>query len=149
MPDTIQTDSCIRWRYRLLLANGTLIETHEQADGDLLQLGRGEIHGNLESLLPGLQAGEQTRFLISADQAFGLRDPAAVQEMPLDSFDANQPPQPGQIISFSLPSGQETPGHILAVQAETVTVDFNHPLAGHNLVLEVEIMAILDSKTPA
>jgi FKBP-type peptidyl-prolyl cis-trans isomerase SlpA len=52
-----------------------------------------------------------------------------------------------QIISFTLPSGQEVPGHILEVDSRQgqVRVDFNHPLAGHNIVLEVEILEILET----
>lgn len=143
MSQTIQPDSRIRWRYRLLLANGELFETNEDEAGDWLKLGAGDIHPNLESVLPGLSLGETSRFLITADQAFGMRDSDAIQELPLSRFDPQQLPQEKQIISFSLPSGEEVPGHILEIQQESVLVDFNHPLAGHNITLEVEIMEIV------
>lgn len=140
---TIHSDSRIRWRYRLLLADGELFEASEDQQGDILQLGNNEIHPNLEELLPGLTEGEEVRFLVSADQAFGMRDPDAIQQLALTDF--AEPPQAKQIISFTLPSGQEVPGHILEIDSETglVSVDFNHPLAGHNIVLEVEIVEIL------
>jgi FKBP-type peptidyl-prolyl cis-trans isomerase SlpA len=145
MSHTIQSHSRIRWRYRLLLANGELFESNEDPQGDILQLGNNEIHPNLEELLPGLAEGESVRFLVGADQAFGRPDPAAIQQLPLTDF--AQPPQVKQIISFTLPSGQEVPGHILEVDSRQgqVRVDFNHPLAGHNIVLEVEILEILET----
>ncbi|MEZ5536695.1 MAG: FKBP-type peptidyl-prolyl cis-trans isomerase [Thiolinea sp.] len=140
---TIQNHSRIRWRYRLLLANGELFEESKDEQGEILQLGQDEIHPNLESLLYGLSQGETTRFLVSAEQAFGYRDPQAIQQLPLSSF--TEPPELKQIISFTLPSGQEAPGHILEIdQAQgLVSVDFNHPLAGHNIVLEVEILEVI------
>ena len=143
MSRTIHNHSRIRWRYRLLLADGTLFEENEDKRGDILQLGRDEIHSNLESLLYGLSEGETTRFLVSAEQAFGQRDPQAIQQLPLSSF--ADPPELKQIISFTLPSGQEVPGHILEIDPTQgwVSVDFNHPLAGHNIVLEVEVLEIL------
>nr|CAA6827298.1 MAG: Peptidyl-prolyl cis-trans isomerase [uncultured Thiotrichaceae bacterium] len=144
MHRTIQNNSQIRWRYRLLLANGELFEANENEQGDTLHLGQDEIHPNLESVLPGLSEGEEVRFLISAEEAFGARDSDAIQTLSLSGFPGNQTPQPDQIISFTLPSGQEVPGHIMAVSADSVTVDFNHPLAGHNIVLEVEILEILE-----
>ncbi len=145
MPRTLQNNSRIRWRYRLLLANGELFESNQNEQGDTLHLGRDEIHPNLEAVLPGLAEGEEVRFLISAQEAFGMRDTNAIQTLPLSEFPADQPPLADQIISFTLPSGQEVPGHIIAVDTatESVTVDFNHPLAGHNIVLEVEILEIL------
>lgn len=145
MPRTLQNNSLIRWRYRLLLANGELFESNQNEHGDTLYLGQDEIHPNLEAVLPGLVEGEEVRFLMSAEEAFGMRDTNAIQILPLSDFPVGQPPLADQVISFTLPSGQEIPGHIMAVDTTTgsVTVDFNHPLAGHNIVLEVEILEIL------
>ena len=143
MTTTIQANSTIRWRYRLLLADGTVFEENMEPEGELLQLGQDQIHPNLESLLPGLTVGESVRFVLLAEQAFGARDPVAIQQMPLERFDADSPPEPGQIISFHLPSGQEIPGHVLAVDSEQVEVDFNHPLAGRNIVLEVVVLDVI------
>lgn len=144
MQKTVQSNSKIRWRYWLSLSNGQLFEQHEDAQGDLLTLGSGAIHPNLEALLPGLRLHEKTHFVVGAEQAFGYRDAEAIQTLALTTFDSTEPPQVGQLISFSLPSGQEVPGHVLAIEDSQVTVDFNHPLAGQNIMLAVEIMEILD-----
>ena len=52
--------------------------------------------------------------------------------------------QIGHIISFTLPSEQEIPGKIQHIGTDSVQVDFNHPLAGHNLRFELEIIELLD-----
>lgn len=142
MSKTVQADSRIRWRYQLFLADGYQVENNEDPDGDILQLGQGDIHPNLENALLGLPEGEQTRLIILADQAFGAPDPAAIQQLPRQDFPANLEFNEGQILSFALPSGQETPGKILAIGEDIINVDFNHPLAGHNICLEVEILEI-------
>ncbi|MEB4590655.1 FKBP-type peptidyl-prolyl cis-trans isomerase [Candidatus Thiothrix sp. Deng01] len=142
MSKTVQADSRIRWRYQLFLADGYRVENNEDPDGDILQLGQGDIHPNLENALLGLPEGEQTRLIILADQAFGAPDPTAIQQLPRKDFPANLEFSEGQILSFALPSGQEVPGKILAIGENMVNVDFNHPLAGHNICLEVEILQV-------
>jgi FKBP-type peptidyl-prolyl cis-trans isomerase SlpA len=143
MSHTVQTTSRILWHYRLYLADGHLVEASEDPDGDMLQLGQGEIHPNLEAALIGLPQGEKIRLIIMADQAFGYPDADAIQTVPRTDFPANIALVVGNIIGFTLPSGQEIPGKILAIYPDTVQVDFNHPLAGHNLSFELEILDIL------
>lgn len=142
MSKTVQANSRIRWRYQLFLADGHQVESNEEPMGDILQLGQGEIHPNLENALLGLPEGEKTRLIILADQAFGLTDPDAIQQLPRNRFPEDFAFSAGQIISFAIPSGDEIPGEILEIGRDTVTVDFNHPLAGHNINLELEILEI-------
>ena len=143
MSNTVQANSRIRWHYQLFLADGHKVEASEDPTGDILQLGKGEIHPNLESALIGLPQGEPIRLIIMADQAFGYPDPDAIQTLARSEFPAEIPLASGQIISFSLPSGQEIPGKVLDISPDRVVVDFNHPLAGHNITFELEILDIL------
>jgi len=84
--------------------------------------------------------------MISPRDAFGYPDEENIHSMPRSDFDPSVKLEPGLIIEFTTPSGETTPGAITAVETDTVTVDFNHPLAGHNIRFEVEI---LDVKPPA
>jgi FKBP-type peptidyl-prolyl cis-trans isomerase SlpA len=86
--------------------------------------------------------------MLTAEHAYGSRDGGLVHPMPLADF--TEPPEPGQIIAFALPNGEQTPGTVISVDGETVEVDFNHPLAGRNLVFRVEILEVQNSgsKTP-
>lgn len=145
MSNTVQANSRIRWRYQLFLAEGHKVEASEDPAGEILQLGKGEIHPNLESALIGLPQGEPIRLIIMADQAFGYPDPAAIQTLARDEFPADWQVNVGQIISFALPSGQEIPGKVRDITADSVTVDFNHPLAGHNITFELEILDIMEA----
>ncbi len=145
MSNTVQANSRILWHYRLYLADGYLVEASEDLDGDRLQLGQGDIHPNLEAALIGLPQGEKIRLIIMADQAFGYPDLDAIQTVPRTDFPADWQVNIGQIISFALPSGQEIPGKVRDMTADSVVVDFNHPLAGHNITFELEILAILET----
>lgn len=143
MSNTVQANSRIRWHYQLYLADGYLVETSESPQGDILQLGAGEFHANIEAALVGLPVGEPIRLVLMASEAFGLPDPEALQTLPLSDFPTDMSLEIGQIISFALPSGQEIPGKIQHIGTDSVQVDFNHPLAGHNLRFELEILEVV------
>jgi FKBP-type peptidyl-prolyl cis-trans isomerase SlpA len=63
--------------------------------------------------------------------------------MPLSDFPDEMHLEVGQIIAFNTPDGDEIPGAVKAMNDQTATVDFNHPLAGHQLKFEAEILEIV------
>ena len=107
-----------------------------------LQMGDGTLQPGLELAIYGLKAGDTQTLALLPEQAYGLRDPALIQHMPLTDFDAAFTPEKGQIIAFALPNGEEAPGMILGVEHGQVEVDFNHPLAGHEISFKVEILDV-------
>ena len=107
-----------------------------------LQMGDGTLQPGLELAIYGLKAGDTQTLALMPEQAYGLRDPALIQQMPLSDFDGDFTPEKGQIVAFSLPDGEEAPGMILGVEHGRVEVDFNHPLAGHEITFKVEILNV-------
>jgi FKBP-type peptidyl-prolyl cis-trans isomerase SlpA len=107
-----------------------------------LQMGDGTLQPGLELALYGLRAGDTQTLSLLPEQAYGLRDPALIQQMPLGDFDGAFTPEKGQIVAFSLPDGEEAPGMIREVGQGLVEVDFNHPLAGHEISFRVEILSV-------
>jgi len=105
-------------------------------------MGDGTLQPGLELALYGLKAGETQTLNLLPDQAYGPRDPELIQFMPLTDFNAEFTPEAGQIIAFSLPNGEEAAGMVLDVEGGQVEVDFNHPLAGHEITFNVEIIRV-------
>jgi FKBP-type peptidyl-prolyl cis-trans isomerase SlpA len=107
-----------------------------------LQMGDGTLQPGLELALYGLKAGDTQTLKLLPDQAYGPRDPGLIQYMPMSDFDGEFTPETGQIIAFALPNGEEAAGTILGVENGQVEVDFNHPLAGHEIAFQVEIISV-------
>jgi len=105
-------------------------------------IGDGTLQPGLELALYGLRAGDTQTINLLAEQAFGLRDTNLIQYMPMTEFEAAFTPEVGQIVAFSLPNGEEAPGMVIAVDEGRVEVDFNHPLAGHEITFKVEIISV-------
>jgi len=107
-----------------------------------LTMGDGTLQPGLELALYGLKAGDTQTLSLLPEQAYGLRDPGLIQYMPMTDFEASFTPEVGQIIAFSLPNGEEAAGSVIGVDEGRVEVDFNHPLAGHEISFRVEILDV-------
>lgn len=107
-----------------------------------LTLGDGTLAPSLEQWLIGIAPGQRHVFLLEPAQAFGERNPALIQTLPLSDFPPSTPPISNVVLEFSLPNGTTMPGRILSVSGTDVEVDFNHLLAGFPIEFEVEIVEI-------
>jgi FKBP-type peptidyl-prolyl cis-trans isomerase SlpA len=140
--DSIRVGSFVTLHFRLTLEDGTLVDETDKDDPLQFLIGDGTMIEGLEFALYGLRAGDKQTLAIPPETGFGFRDPAAITQMPLSDFPPGIEPVPGRIIEFNLPDGEEIPGAILEIENEQVTVDFNHPCAGHTVTFEVEVIDV-------
>lgn len=112
-------------------------------------VGDGTLDPGIELALYGMCAGKKDSITLLPGQAFGDSDPERVEEMPLSDFSADAPPIEGQIIAFSTPSGEEIAGTVIQIAEHIAMIDFNHPLAGRELLLRLEILGVTAPTEPS
>ncbi len=141
--DRIETGARVRFHFTLSLADGTYVDGTEP-DGAPWEVvvGSGDLPAGLDRCLLGLAVGERGQFFVAAADAYGERDDRAREILPRQDFPADVDLISGMAFSFTLPDGQEAMGQVVAVGAGGVEVDFTHPLAGHDLMFDVQIVAI-------
>jgi FKBP-type peptidyl-prolyl cis-trans isomerase SlyD len=126
--------------YILSLGDGTLIDTTEHW---MYVHGETQMPPGLARGLEGLRIGDRARLELPPEEAFGVVDPAAFQEVPRDIV----PPaalRVGLKAELPGPHGTLIPFQIHAIQESTVTIDLNHPLAGQHVIFEVWVRHIQD-----
>lgn len=128
--------------FTLSLADGTLVETSRQGEPLCFTLGDETLIPGLEQVLHGHRAGEQLCRTLQPQEAFGFADLDNSHTLALSDFPATLSLEPGVVIGFDTPSGENVPGTIQAVEGDEVLVDFNHPLAGHAVTFAVDILAV-------
>lgn len=133
--------STVVLHYTLSLAGGKQVESSCGGEPAAVVIGKSDWPPALEDLLVGLKVGERRRFEIPAE-AYGLSEPD-VHGIPREEFPPELALRPGMVIGFDTPSGAEVPGTVVEVTPREVMVDFSHPLSGHDLVLEVEILEVV------
>jgi FKBP-type peptidyl-prolyl cis-trans isomerase SlpA len=142
MDNAIQVGSRVTLHYTLCLADDTIVDSTREGEPVTFDIGSGMLIEMLESQLFGLHAGEQRRFEISAAESQLPPSAEAIQVMARSDFPAELAIESGQVLGFVVPSGEEVPGLVVSVSDTEVIVDFSHPLAGRDLVFDVEILAV-------
>jgi len=138
----IERGSTITFHYRLLMADGRLVEETGRDQPLTITLGDSDMLPSFEDRLLGLSPGDRERFEIPCLDAYGLYDEDNVQIIPRADFPPDMKLDKGLVVGFNLPNGEEVPGIVTAVGDNEVTVNFSHPLAGHDLVFEVDILEV-------
>ena len=139
----IEVASTVTLHLTLTLEDGTVAESTLGEEPLTFTMGDGTLVHGLELALYGLVPGDVQRLELYPEQAFGLRDPVNVHTMPRSDFDTGIELAEGVIVGFETPEGEELAGAILAIDEDTVNVDFNHPMAGHTIIFEVEIIEVV------
>ena len=79
---------------------------------------------------------------IEPREAFGFPDEENIHQMSRSDFPEEMKIEEGMIVEFDTPSDERIPGALKEIKGDTVIVDFNHPLAGHEITFDVEIIDI-------
>lgn len=140
---TIGPNSTVTAHLTLSLEDGSVADSSKMAGKPVrLILGDESLSAGIEQGLIGLKLGDKHKFDVPPEEAYGFASPDNIQYMELSNFPPEVVPEPGLIMGFTGINGQERPGIIREVQGSSVMVDFNHPLAGHTITFEVEILGI-------
>ena len=142
----INVASTVTLHLALTLEDGTVAESTFDDEPLTFTMGDGTLVRGLELGLYGLRPGDSQRLTLYPEQAYGLRDQDKVHWLPRADFGAGIEPQPGLIVGFETHSGEEIPGTVLSLDADSVEVDFNHPLAGRTVIFDVEIIDVVPAE---
>lgn len=137
-------DTC-RVHYRGTLADGS--EFDSSADREPLEftLGAGQVIPGFEAAVADLGVGDKTTVTIPAAEAYGERSEEAVQSVPKEFFGGGEP-EVGWAVELAAGDGRKLAATVADVSSETVTLDFNHPLAGEDLTFDIELIEVLERR---
>ena len=127
--------------FAIKLDNGDVVDSTFDKEPATFTVGDGSLLPGFEQALYGLKAGDKRSLPIGPEQGFGQGNPQNIQVMPRAQF-ADMELSEGLLIIFNDAANAELPGVVKAFDANQVTIDFNHPLAGKDLTFDVEIIAV-------
>lgn len=128
-------------RYTLSV-DGKVVDSSDPKLPYEFKSGAGQLPPGLEAQLQGLQSGEGKIITVPASQGYGPVDSGAVQRIPLASFGGMAKDlQVGKAVD-GIWKNKPASGRVIALDAQSATLDFNHPLAGKTLVFDVKILSV-------
>ncbi len=141
--EVVGRDKVVYIRYSVLDEAGQVMGQQDMPTGYVHGAGSG-LFEEIERALEGAHVGDEVRATLTPEKAFGVSDPNLVIVEDID----NVPPQiryVGAEASLQNDSGEVLEFRVVAIADGKITLDGNHPLAGHNAVCVAEVMSIRDA----
>ena len=139
-PLAVRDDLVVSLDYSLSLEEGTVIDTSHGNEPLEYLHGRGQIIPGLEKALYGMVVGEEKQVTVEPANGYGEVDAEDNVLMPLESIPPDVALEIGESIYVrDSDSDEEYQAFIAEIGAESVKLDFNHPLAGQTLFFDVKI----------
>ena len=136
-----QSGDTVRVHYRGTLSDGAEFDSSAGRDPLEFVVGSGQVIPGFDDAVAALEPGESVTVTIPAADAYGEHDERGLQPFPHEAFPS--PPEVGWALELSGPEGQRVPAVVVDVGEESVTLDFNHPLAGQDLTFEIELVEVV------
>ena len=127
--------------FKLALSAGDVIDSTGD-ESATFEVGDGSLLPGFESAMYGMKAGDSAQLPIAAEQGFGLPNDENVHMMKRALFEVSQNLVEGLVVSFADGEGGERPGVVNRLFDDLVEINFNHPLAGKDLLFSVQIKQV-------
>jgi FKBP-type peptidyl-prolyl cis-trans isomerase SlpA len=139
----VEKNSNIIVHITMKLADGSAVDSTKVNNKPAqIVMGDESISPAFETELLGLEAGDSKEFTLTAKDAFGESNPDNIHYMDINKFNNEVPAKVGNIVTFTQPGNIELPGIIRDVSGSSVTIDFNHPLAGQAVTFNIDIVEV-------
>lgn len=135
----------VQIHYSGKLKDGTLFDSSEGGEPLQFTIGEGNIIPKLEAAIVGMTVGDKAAVEIAAADAYGPRQDDAVQTIERSMIPQEVELSVGKQLQASAENGETVVLTVIAIEDETVTLDGNHPLAGHDLFFDVELVQIVEA----
>ncbi|MBS3849741.1 peptidylprolyl isomerase [Devosia sp. J2-20] len=140
-----KTGDTVRINYAGRLTDGTAFDSSEGREPLQFTLGEGQVIRGLEAHITGMEQGAKSTVTIPCDEAYGPHRAEAVQTLERAKVPAGIDIEVGTQLQAKTADGSMLPIRVVEVDDSIVKVDANHPLAGQDLVFDVELVEIVQA----
>ena len=138
-----KTGDKVKVHYHGRLTNG---ETFDSSDGRApleFEVGSGMVIKGFDDGVTGMSVGEKKTVNITFDEAYGPRNPEMIVEFPKERFPTDMELELGMPLMMNNGAGQQFQVVVSEIKDDIVILDANHPLAGQDLVFDIELVEIV------
>ena len=141
-----QTNDMVIFTFTGKLDNGEVFITSEKEKPSQAIIGNSDLPPSLESEIITMQIGETRKIRVPPEEGYGQRLTDLMQTIDNQKLVDTLHPKPGMIISLKVDKEgveQNVPATVMAIKGSHITVDYNHPLAGHHLTYQITLVDII------
>lgn len=139
---TVKPGDRVKVHYTGILVDGTEFDSSRNREPLEFKLGEGEMLPDFEEAILGMREGEHKTITIPCESAYGEHDSEMDLSVPRDSIPEDIELAVGTVLQARGPDGETASFTVMGFEEDRVMMDGNHPLAGHDLTYEVELVQI-------
>ena len=132
----------VRVHYHGRLTDGTTFDSSEGRQPLEFEVGSGTVIRGFDRGVNGMSVGEKKTISIPADDAYGQRQEEMMIEFPRSNFPPDIEPEIGMTLNMHSEDGNALPVVITDINPESIILDANHPLAGEDLIFDIELIDV-------
>lgn len=133
----------VRVHYTGMLDDGTVFDSSTGREPLEFQIGSHQVIGGFEEAVEGLEEGESVVAKLAPEEAYGPRRDELTMTVPKGQLPEGIEPEVGQRLALRRPDGGTMPVVVSEVTDEAITLDANHPLAGHELTFSIQLVQVV------
>lgn len=139
----VKTGDKVKVHYHGKLTNGETFDSSAGREPLEFEVGAGMVIKGFDDGVTGMNTGEKKTLNIPFDEAYGPRNPEMMVEFPKDKFPSDMELEVGSQLMMNNGAGQQFPVVVTEIKEEVVLLDANHPLAGQDLIFDIELVEIV------
>ncbi len=137
-----QTGNTVKVHYTGALEDGTVFDSSEGREPLEFKLGEQRVIPGFENAVVGMTPGDKKKEKIPAENAYGPHRDDMILEIDRDQLPENISPEVGLQLQMTTTDGRQVPVKITQVEDAKIKLDANHPLAGQDLVFDLELVEV-------
>lgn len=138
-----KANDTVKVHYTGKLTSGQVFDSSLERDPLQFTVGGGQMIKGFDEAVNGMAISEKKTVTIPSAEAYGDRNDELIQIVPRTELPADMKPEAGQTLVATNDNGQQTHVIVQEVTEEAITIDANHPLAGQDLIFEIELVEIV------
>ena len=140
--EEVKTGDKIKVHYHGKLNNGDTFDSSEGREPLEFTVGEGQVIKGFDDGVKGMKVGDKKTIEIPVVDAYGEKNKEMLIEFPMTQFPPDMKPEEGMQLMMNNGAGQSFPVVVAEVKDDSVILDANHPLAGHDLTFDLELVSI-------
>jgi FKBP-type peptidyl-prolyl cis-trans isomerase 2 len=140
----VQSGDTIKVHYHGRLSDGTTFDSSAGRSPLEFTVGSGQVIKGFDDGVQGMVVGDKKTIEIPFIHAYGPEDPSMIVEFPVERLPEDLKPEIGMQLNMNNAEGQQFPVVITEITDENIILNANHPLAGKDLIFDLELVEILD-----
>lgn len=146
MMSQVKENNTVKVNYTGKLSDGQVFDSSEGKEPLEFTLGKGQLIPGFEKGLIDMKVKEKKTITIAKDEAYGEINKDLIQEVKKTELPQDMTPEVGMGLVSKTPDGQEMNLLVIEVKEESIVIDGNHPLAGKDLIFDLEVVEILETE---